>query len=168
MTAVSKFHFIAVIAFAQLLNAQGTPATDSAPVPPAIAAARKVFISNAGADDESGKIFGAGTDRCYSEFYHQVQALNRYEIVSNPTDADIVFEINLTLSKRDYHNSANVSDSVVRVRILDPRTRTILWAFYDRPDFAGLKSNYLKNLGKAIKQIVSNLQALTVANSANP
>jgi hypothetical protein len=147
---------------AQVVIAQGSkPVTDTALVPPAIAAAKKVFVSNAGADDDSGKTFSTGPDHCYSEFFRQVQALNRYEIVSSPLEADLVFEVNMTFSPPPVSSwGGSKSDALVRVRILDPKTQIVLWAFYRRPVKANLQRTG-KNLDKAITQITADLKAVT-------
>lgn len=137
---------------------QSTAVLDAAPVPPAIAAAKKVFISNAGEDNPTPELFSGGVDRCYREFYHQIQALHRYELVSSPTDADIVLEINQTATP-DYID-IRYGAAVLRLRILDPKTRTVLWAFYERPKRASLKHNTDRNLGIAIQKLVSDLRAV--------
>ena len=157
-------HLLFVTLFiAQALIAQESqPSTESALVPPAIAAAKRVFISNAGADDDSGKMFSTGPDHCYAEFYRQVQALKRYEIVSSPLEADLVLEINMTASPLRF------ATAVVRVRILDPKTHVVLWAFYERPAAANLAHTYGKNLDKAITRLVSNLKLLTEMPSRAP
>jgi hypothetical protein len=141
---------------------QSKPAPEVAPVPSAIAAARKVFISNAGTDDPS-ELFSGGPARCYNEFYRQIQALNRYELVSSPTDADIILEIRLLAP------TAYAMDPVLRLRILDPKTRIVLWAFYGRAQGANLKRTYDRNLDIAIEKIVSDLKSIAgTAKLAKP
>src|SRR5262245_20084212 len=75
-----------------LLSAdQAKDAVAPAPVPSSIAAARKVFISNApGAS--LPKYFG-GPDRTYNEFYAAMKGWGHYEIVAVPSDADLILEI---------------------------------------------------------------------------
>jgi len=155
-------HLLFVTLFiAQVLIAQESqPGTESAPVPPAIAAAKRVFISNAGADDDSGKMFATGPDHCYAEFYRQVQALKRYEIVSSPVEADLVLEINMTYSPVP-SPSFRTRDRVIRVRICDPKTHVVLWGFYERPEAANLARTYRNNVDKAITRLVSHLKSLT-------
>jgi hypothetical protein len=145
---------------------ESKPVTDKPPVPPAITAAKKVFISNAGSDDASGKIFGIGPDHVYSEFYRQVQALNRFEIVSSPSDADLVLEINMTHSADVPGPGAfRTGNGVVRARIIDPKTHIVLWAFYQHPEIADRIHTYRKNTDKAITQIVSDLKAISAPGS---
>jgi hypothetical protein len=66
-----------------------TPA--SAPVPSLLLNAKKVFISNAGAD--SGLFphpFSGDPDRAYNQFYADVASWGRYQMVSTPGEADLV------------------------------------------------------------------------------
>ena len=57
--------------------------------------------------------------------------------------------------------------AVVRLRILDPKTQTILWAFYERPEEANLARTYGKNVDKAIARLVSKLKSLAETPSGN-
>lgn len=147
-----RLHLLFLTLFiAQVLIAQEPqPSTETAPIPPAIAVAKRVFISNAGADDDSGKIFATGPDHCYAEFYRQVQALKRYEIVSTPLEADLVLEINMTYSPIP-PPSIRPRDNVVRVRVLDPKTQVVLWAFYERPAQANRAGTYRKKSGQSYR-----------------
>jgi len=65
----------------------------SAPVPAQIFSAKKVFISNASA---LGETPSGVADLTYNEFYADIKDWGRYEIVSAPVDADLVFEIRFT------------------------------------------------------------------------
>jgi hypothetical protein len=69
----------------------------SAPVPSSLLNAKKVFISNAGAD--SGLFphpFSGDPDRAYNEFYANVSSWGRYELVATPGEADLVLELQLS------------------------------------------------------------------------
>ena len=58
-----------------------------------------MFISNAGGESFEGVIdqtvFNGGPDRPYNQFYAAMKAWGRYEVLSSPPDADLVFEISL-------------------------------------------------------------------------
>ena len=86
----------AVVSFATAAFAQ-MPAYDQAgPVPPAIAAAKTIFISNAGAD--SGLFpepFSGDPDRAYTEFYAALKATGAFTLVADPAHADLVLELRL-------------------------------------------------------------------------
>ena len=101
-TSLRYFLFVcAALMFAVFANAQTPPAAapplpaSLAPVPPALLNAKTVFISNAGAD--SGLFphpFSGDPDRPYNEFFASMQAWSRYQIVTDPSEADLVFELN--------------------------------------------------------------------------
>src|ERR1700679_2922445 len=66
-------------------------------VPPALLKAQTVFISNAGAD--SGLFpspFSGDPDRAYQQFYAAIQSWQRYRLVADPAQADLVLELRLT------------------------------------------------------------------------
>lgn len=154
--------FSAGIIITLAIHAQASdPASPVAPVPPAIAAARKVFISNAGADNLSRIVFSGAPNRCYNDFYRQVQALDRFEIVSNPAEADIVLEISLRFSEARVNNT--IRQWLLRLRILDPKTRIVLWSFDASSEQGGVRATSDRNLDVAMNQIVSDLKALAGA-----
>ena len=65
-------------------------AVPPAPIPSAIAVARKVFISNAPGSSLPAS-FG-GPDRTYNEFYSAIKGWGHYELVAAPSDADLILE----------------------------------------------------------------------------
>ena len=81
-----------------LCAAQQPKKVPPAPVPPLILTAKKVFIANGGGDESlfDWPQYSGGSDRLYNEFYAAVESWGRYELVSTPGEADLVFEICLT------------------------------------------------------------------------
>src|SRR5437899_9447839 len=73
------------------LRAQNTKELLPAPLPRQIFTSRKVFVSNAG--DETLGDFSGGPDRAYNQLYTALKSWGRYELVSTPADAELVFEI---------------------------------------------------------------------------
>ena len=71
-------------------------AVPPAPVPSPIAAAKKVFISNAPGTNLPA-YFG-GPDRAYNEFYAAMKGWGHYELVAAPSDADLILEISFNSS----------------------------------------------------------------------
>ena len=104
MRNILRFSFLAsALLFTLAAAAQTSPQATSpaAPppvsVPPALLKARTVFISNAGAD--SGLFpspFSGDPDRAYQEFYAAIQSWQRYRLVADPAQADLVLELRLT------------------------------------------------------------------------
>src|SRR5579863_5101805 len=88
-------------------TAFGASQEKSAPVPPAPVPAqvlngKKVFVANAGEENLSllpiGSVLSGSADRVYNQFYGAVQTLGRYELVSAPTGADLIFEIGFAIN----------------------------------------------------------------------
>jgi hypothetical protein len=77
----------------ETLAAQQSNDPPSAPIPSPILTAKKIFISNA-----SGEVaLPQGTpDLAYNEFYNPMKNWGRYELVSSPSEADLVFEMRFT------------------------------------------------------------------------
>src|SRR5262249_58085013 len=91
-----------LLSSAGVCQAQKTTKTDEtqkAPIPAQILSAKKVFIANAGGDESRFDAPGytGGPDRFYNEFYAGAKSWGRYELVSTPAEADLIFEIQLTV-----------------------------------------------------------------------
>jgi len=103
-----------------------------APVPSSIAAARKVFVSNAPGSNLP-ESFG-GPDRAYNEFYAAMKGWGRYELVATPSDADLILEISFTSSLSGVGGTSTsgcISSNYTELRlvIFDARMRIPLWWF---------------------------------------
>jgi len=104
----------------------------SAPVPSPITAAKKVFISNA--PGSSLPAYFGGPDRTYNEFYAAMKGWGHYELVSAPSDADLILEISFTSSLSSVGGTSTtgcISSNYTELRlvILDPRIHVPLWWF---------------------------------------
>ena len=109
------------------------PPIQLAPVPPALSNAKKIFISNAGAD--SGLFphpFSGDPDRPYNEFYTDIKSWGKYGLVDDPSEADLVFELRLIApygpQNPNKQNGAADPLPMFRLVILDRKTHFVLWA----------------------------------------
>lgn len=142
-----------------------------APVPPALLNAKKVFLSNAGAD--SGLFphpFSGDPDRPYNEFYAALKTWNRYELVGEPADADLVFELQLTApygpSNPSKPNGAADPLPMFRLVILDRKTHYVLWTLTESVDMALLQKTHDHNFDQALNNVLLDLKRLTPATAA--
>lgn len=137
-----------------------------APVPPQIYTARRVFISNAGGESFENVIeqtvFDGGPDRPYNEFYAAMKDWGRYEIVSSPADADLVFEVSWALT--DVALKLPVLGQL-RVVVIDPKTHVTLWNLTQYVRGAVLLSNRDKNFDQAMTTVMNRLKILATAPS---
>ena len=107
-----------------------------APVPAQIVSAKKVFISNAGGEELDPRAFGfpdVDPLRPYNQFYAAIKSSGRYELVATPADADLVLEIRFThwLAAVQFGVKSG-SDPILELRVLDPKSGVLLWAFTER------------------------------------
>jgi hypothetical protein len=128
---------------AGLSGAQKSTPVPSAPVPAQILSAKKVFIANGGGDEsrfESPQYTG-GPDRLCNEFYAAMKSWGRYELVSSPAQADLIFEISLTLiqvtrAEGALKGNEPAYDSLFRLTIRDLQTHTTLWGLTEHAQVA--------------------------------
>lgn len=152
-------------------EAPPAPGMSPAPVPPALWNARRVFVSNAGAD--SGLFphpFSGDPDRGYSEFYAAIKSWGRYELVADPNDADLVFELHLAAPNGPQNpskqNGAADPLPMFRLVILDRKSHYVLWALTESIDFAFLQKTHDHNFDQAIANLSADLKRLTAGPAA--
>ena len=96
---------------------------------------RKVFIANAPGDAIAPAI--GGNYSAYNQFYAAIKTLGQYELVSSPTEADLVFEISFINSLAEVGGTSSTGCSssrnpTLRLVILDPKTQVPLWWFSEQ------------------------------------
>jgi hypothetical protein len=131
-----------------------------------IFAAKKVFVSNAGAD--SGLFphpFSGSPDRGYNEFYTGVRGWGRYELVAQPEEAELVFELQLLSpngpKNADKQKGASDPLPMFRLSIFDRQTHYLLWALTESIEAANLQKTHDRNFDEAIAALVADLKRLT-------
>jgi hypothetical protein len=140
-----------------------------APVPAAIRTATKIFVSNAGAD--SGLFpspFSGDPNRGYVEFYAGLKANGQYELVSDPADADLVLELQLTApvgSTRTMNsnkvNGASDPVPMFRLTVYDRKTHYVLWAFTESIEIAYLQKTHDRNFDDALNAVLLEFESLS-------
>ena len=148
------------------LRAQDPKELHPAPLPTQIFTARKVFVSNAGADTRGE--YGGGPERAYNQLYAGLKGLGRYELVATPADAELVFEISFTIpfgggniysgSGATPVSNRTVTDPHFRLAILDLKTHVLLWTFTEHVQPALLQGNRDKNFDQAIAALVNDIR----------
>jgi hypothetical protein len=169
-TRIRLFQLVsAAFLLAASASAQAPPPPLSlAPVPPTLLNAKTVFISNAGAD--SGLFphpFSGDPDRPYNQFYAAVQNWGRYLVVGDPSEADIVFQLQLIApngpSNANKVNGASDPLPMFRLVVFDRKTHYVLWALTESIDAALLQKTHDNNFDAALAAITMDLKRLTSA-----
>jgi hypothetical protein len=146
--------------------AQEPAATQQAPVPPAIRAATKLFVSNAGAD--SGLFpspFSGDSNRGYNQLYAGLKANGQYQLVDDPSAADLVLELQVTAPNGPTNgskvNGASNPVPMLRLVVYDRETHYVLWAFTQSIDIAFRQKTHDRNFDEALTAILLEFESLS-------
>lgn len=97
------------------------------PVPPQIAAAKTVFLINAGADPN----FPDDGSKSYSHIYAALQAWGHYQLVDSPAKADLLFRLRdiapVTGVSGDENNVYSIDSPTFKLTIIDAKTNVPIW-----------------------------------------
>jgi hypothetical protein len=144
---------ITVFAASLPANASGKKAPAAyAPIPPQIATAKTVFLSNRCEEDYKT------CSSVYNDFYTGLSASSRYQLAPSPSTADLIFEIHM-VAKTGVTNVVNGTGgsntySNLTLTILDNQTRFALWT---------ITEPFSKD--SAVKAILFDLQVLSQPNA---
>ena len=163
MGTTAKFAASLLIAASCMAHAQ-TPAPPSAPLPAILSHTTKLFIANAGDQDNADCL------RAYNAFYAGIDGLHRFTLVSDPASADLIVELHYEIDL----GSSIVSDGgrngarQFRVTLIESHTHTLVWSLTERTNYAGLQRNRDKNLDSAITALVSDFGTLVSSQPTAP
>lgn len=136
------------------------------PIPPALHTARKVFLSNAGAD--SGLFpspFSGDPSRGYIEFYAALKQANQFILVDDPAQADLVLELQLTApngpSNGSKVNGASNPVPMFRLAVYDAKSHFVLWTLTESVEIALLQKTHDRNFDDALTALVNEFEVLT-------
>ncbi len=125
-----------------------------APVPDPILKGKRAFIAYELGDVSSfPSRYSGGPERAYSEFYSQMKQWGRYQLVSDPKDADVIFAIRFV-------DPPEISAPQVRLGISDARAHVPLWGFVEQVDAAFRKKNRDADFTDTVSLLVADLKAL--------
>ncbi len=164
----------ALLALPREGSAQYTSAFAAVPTPAAIRNARTVFLSNLSADTGLfPDIYSGDSDRGFNELYTAVRASGRFQLVSDPSRADLVMTLRLvapidpaSVKEEMRPEGFPVPLPLFRLEIYDRPTHYVLWTFTQPIDKALLQKNNDHNFDRAVMRLASDIQALPVPHAA--
>jgi len=148
-----------LVTSASTLVAAQTKEVPPAPLPAQITTAKRVFVSNGGEDSHFKPL---GLRRSYNQFCAGMKEWGHYELVTSPSDADVVLEISLQNQLDKYGNNLEIVP-VLRLAILDPKSHTILWVFTEELEagrFYIVGGHQSEKFDKAMNRIVADVKGL--------
>ncbi len=151
-------------------NAAQSPSTaPPAPLPSQLFSAKTVFISNT---TGRAAAYPGISEFTYNEFYAALKNWGRYQIVTAPADAELVFEIRYAIALGPTNGGNSGQYAEFELTICDTKTHVVLWAVSETVNPIKHKSNQesteqaLENLVSDIKKLVSQTSANTVERPA--
>ena len=145
--------FLTLAAAAVRAQAPVDPAP--APLPAAITTAHKLFLGNAG-DQENADCL-----RAYNDLYAGLAKLTRFQLVPTPQAADLVLEMHYELTPGQ--TAGHDDPRRFRVLLLDAQTHIVLWSLTERTNYAAFQHNRDKNLDEMVARLTADFDALTSA-----
>jgi hypothetical protein len=146
-------------------QAQVAAARPDAPIPQAILSAKKIFVSNAGAD--AGLFphpFSGDADRGYNQFYANLKTTGQWELLDDPAQADLVLELRLTApygpQNADKQKGASDPLPMFRLVVYDAKSHYVLWALTEVIDRANLQKSHDRNFDDSLRAIVGDFETL--------
>ena len=134
--------------------------TLAAPVPTPLLTGKTAFLSYEIGDVTAfPSSYSGGPERACNEFFAQMRAWGRYQLVMDPKDADLVFAIRFVDSPG--------SVPQIRVEISDAKTHVALWGFVEQVDPAFFKKHRDASFTESVQLLVSDVQALLNPNAAS-
>lgn len=172
-----RFRVVACAALLSAVAALAKPPVPipNGPIPPTIQTAQKLFVSNAGAD--SGLFpspFSGDPNRPYNQFYTALKATGQFQLVSDPSEADLVLELQLIahsspLSTVDTVNKVNGAPDplpMFRLVVYDRKTHYVLWALTESIEGAIGQKAHDKTFDQALTALLDDFETLAGKASA--
>lgn len=157
-----------------LLNGQDpkTP-VQPAPIPSQISAAKRVFLANAGGDERAydEPLFKGGPNRAYDQFYAALKSWSHFELVTSPSDADLLLEIRFSYpaAAREVVRGDTLGglafDPQFRLEIRAPKTNALLWGITEHAQWAILQGNRDRNFDQTLARLVADLQRVVTQSA---
>ena len=145
--------------------------TPAAPVPAELLSAKRIFVSNGGAD--SGLFphpFSGDPNRGYNELFAALHAAGQYELVSAPAEADLVLELTLVAPNgpKEANKQYGSADPLpmFRLVIYDRPTHYVLWTLTNSVEVALKQQTHDRNFDEAISNLAADFKAITSAPRA--
>jgi hypothetical protein len=179
-----SIHGMQCVALAALAGAtataQQTRASQRAPVPRQILAARNAFIGNGGSETYGAESYfdltkyEGGPNRAYDQFYQAMREWGYFALVDSTQAADILLVIRFTNPVVSQENSGATGDlphDLIRdpqldVTISDPRSGQPLWSLTEHVDPSGGRGEANRHYDEAMDRLVNDLKRLVLSPDA--
>ncbi|HEV2133722.1 MAG TPA: hypothetical protein VGR47_05615 [Terracidiphilus sp.] len=158
---------------ASVASAQIPAYTEAGPIPSALTSAKTFFVSNGGTVSQFfPDTFTGDANRAYSQFYAALKATGKYDLVGDPSQADLVLYLRLVARpcRSISYNCTGVPDPqpVFYLTIYDRKTHYVLWTITQPVDGAILLKNHDHNFDAALAVVVREFERVTGKTPVTP
>jgi hypothetical protein len=129
--------------------AQQSATTPPGSVPPAILAAKKIFLSNSGA---SNALYSGGQNRAYNQLYAALQTSGFFDLAADPSDADLVLELQIY--------DSGPGSATFKLLIYDRKTHFLLWTLLEPISLCNRQKTCDANFDEALPVLFLNFEKL--------
>jgi hypothetical protein len=159
-------------ALAQGPAQEALPSAPASSIPAPILNARAVFLANGGADGGLfPEPFSGDPNRGYFTLLSQLKSAGKYDLVSDPGQADLVMDIQLTAPNgpRQGGKQLGAADALpfFKLVIYDAKTHFALWTITEPIEWAILQKTHDRNFDDAVARISADVLTLSQRNAAS-
>ena len=110
------------------IGAEALSALPAAPVPIQVLSAKKVFLSNLGADAEATVAFLniANPDTAYNGFFAAMKSLGQYDLTATPGESDLILEFRVTAAQLSSGSFIQYL-AYLNLSVVDTKSHYVLW-----------------------------------------
>jgi len=105
-------------------------------------------------------MFTGGPDRAYNTLYALLQQSNRYQLVSTPAQADLIFEIRAIAPSVSTGDLVGYNPQLI-LSILDPKTSTALWTTSDNVRALGTQKRRDQGFDQSVAVLLDKFGQVT-------
>ena len=132
-------------------------------VPSQFATAHTVFLASAGAPG-SGAHEKQIAEIVYTTFYKALSSTGHYQLVENPSNADLAMNISTQSRISDVTNGSSADSAYLRLEIYDVKTHMLLWTINEDVQGAFREKTFEHNVDATIAALMDDLNTLANGN----
>jgi hypothetical protein len=147
-----------------VIGAEAVSALPAAPVPIQVLSAKKVFLSNLGADAGTAVAFHyrANPDAAYNGFFAAMKSWGQYDLTTTPAESDLVFEFRVTAAP--FLSGATITYlAFLNLTVVDTKTHFVLWTLRSPLDVTSKIDEDVNISVAALTNLLKSLTAITAA-----
>jgi hypothetical protein len=141
-----------------VIGAETVSALPAAPVPTQVLSAKKVFLSNLGADAGAAVAFHnrANPDAAYNGFFAAMKSSGQYDLSATPAESDLIFEFRVAAAP--FLSGPTLTYlAFLNLTVVDAKTHFVLWTLRSPLD---VTNKIDENVNVSVATLINSLKSL--------